>query len=100
MTEVTLHILDGPMLLDVCRRSAAKRLMRKVGDPYLLGQRLQVLLQVVADAEGCSSSIEKEKGVRVLALGMNSNPFGCGYFGTTIQAGYRRRWSCSMWNSQ
>jgi hypothetical protein len=25
---------------------------------------------------------------------------GCGYFGTTIQAGYRRRWSCSMWNSQ
>lgn len=25
---------------------------------------------------------------------------GCGYFGTTVQAGYRRRWSCSMWNSQ
>ena len=28
------------------------------------------------------------------------NSFGCGYFGTTVQAGYRRCWSCSMWNSQ
>jgi 2-methylisocitrate lyase-like PEP mutase family enzyme len=32
--------------------------------------------------------------------GIKGKSFGCGYFGTTIQAGYRRRWSCSMWNSQ
>jgi Bacterial DNA-binding protein len=36
--------------------------------------------------------------IEVIAETLKSN--GCGYFGTTVQVGYRRRWSCSMWNSQ
>ena len=39
-------------------------------------------------------------GQALFAAAPEPKSFGCGYFGTTVQAGYRRLWSCSMWNSQ
>jgi len=38
--------------------------------------------------------------IEFLDAGVEAFSFGCGYFGTTAQAGYSRRWSCSMWNCQ
>ena len=45
-----------------------------------------------------------DPNVQLIAAGSSNfggKSIGCGYFGTTLQAsGYRRFWSCSMWNCQ
>jgi len=56
MPQVPLHILDCAVFLDVCRGGAAERLLGQIVDADNLPQGLQLLLQIVADAEGCPLS--------------------------------------------
>ena len=75
MPQVTLHILDRAVFLDMSGGCSAKRLLCQIQDADTLRERLQWLLQIVADAEGCSPSIEKEKRPRIVVLRMNCDPF-------------------------
>ena len=75
MPQVTLHILDRAVFLHVRGGCSSKRLLCQIRDADTLRERLQLLLQIVADAECCSPSIEKEKRPRIVALRMNCDPF-------------------------
>src|SRR5580658_5939144 len=75
MPEVTLHILDRAVFLDMRGGCATECLLCQVENADTLRERLQLLLQIVADAESCSPAIEKEKRPRIIALRMSCDPF-------------------------
>lgn len=51
MSEMSLHVLNGSVILDVCRRSAPKRLVRKIVDPNGVREWFQMPLEIISDAE-------------------------------------------------
>ena len=60
--------------------------------------RLQPPTVIRVDSEGDATVVA---GTPVAGHSRALNFVGCGYFGTALQAsGYRRFWSCSMWNCQ
>ena len=75
MPQMTLHIFDRTVFLDVRGGCSAKCLLCEIQDADTLRERLQLLLQIVANAESCSPTIEKEKRPRIVALRMNCDPF-------------------------
>ena len=75
MPQVALHVLNCAVFLDVCGGGAAERLLGQIVNADKFRQGLQLFLQIVADAEGSSSAIEKEKRPRIVALRMNCDPF-------------------------
>src|SRR6266478_6112632 len=75
MPEVTLHILDRAMFLDMRGGCTAECLLCQIQNADTPRERLQLLLQIVADAESCSPAIEKEKRPRIVALRMSRDPF-------------------------
>src|SRR5260370_39259190 len=75
MAQVWVHILDRAVFLDVGGRCAPERLWCQTWDADTLREGLQLLLQIVADAESCSPAIEKENRPRIVALRMSCDPF-------------------------
>jgi len=51
MSEMSLHVLNGSVIQDVCRRSAPKRLVRKIVDPNGVREWFQMPLEIISDAE-------------------------------------------------
>jgi hypothetical protein len=51
MPEMTLHVLNGRVILHVRGRGATKRLMGHIANPGFLGQWFQVSLQIIAYAD-------------------------------------------------
>ena len=71
MPQVSLHIFNCAVFLDVRGGGATESLLRQIVDADKLRQGFQLFLQIVAHAEGRSPSIQEEKRPPVLALRMN-----------------------------
>src|ERR1035441_4294223 len=74
MPEVTLHILDAGVILNVCRRSAPECLVSYTGDASLFRQRLQVPFQIVPNAERGSGRTRKEESAAIIPVRMPRDP--------------------------
>jgi hypothetical protein len=70
MPEVTLHVLNAGVVLNMCRRCTPECLMRHVTDAGLFSQRLQMPLQIIPHAERAPGRTREEEGARIIAVGM------------------------------
>jgi hypothetical protein len=75
MPEMTLHVLNGRVILHVRGRGATKRLMGHIANPGFLGQWFQVSLQIIAYAECCSLRAREQERARIVAIWMPRNPY-------------------------
>ena len=74
MPEMTLHIFDGGVVLNVCRRSAPECLVCYTADAGLFSQRLQMPFQIVPNAERSFGRVRKEEGASIIPIRMDGDP--------------------------
>ena len=61
MPQVTLHILNCAVFLDVRGGGAAERLLGQIVDADSFAKGFSLFLQIVADAEGRSPAIQERE---------------------------------------
>ena len=74
MPEVTLHILNACMVLNVRGRSTPECLVRHSSNPGLFSQRLQIPFQVVPNAERGSERTRKQESAGSIPVRMHRDP--------------------------
>src|SRR5687767_1583141 len=74
MSKVTLHVLDGGVVLHVRRRCSAECLKCYIANPDLLGQWLQVPFQKITNAEWRSRRAWEQESATIGAFRMPRNP--------------------------
>src|SRR5688500_4787244 len=74
MPEVTLHVLNAGVVLNVCRRRTPECLMRHVADAGLFSQRLQMPLQIISDTKCASGRTWEEESAGIMTVRMPHDP--------------------------